>query len=184
MELFVAAPHRPSSLTPETHMPSMYAVSVGVFTKMLTNLAAILDKAEAYAAERKFNPDVLVNQRLAPDMHPLSFQIQNATDHAKGAAARLSGREVPSWPDDEKTFADLKARVKKALDFLATVKPADIDGSEDKEVILKVRGVETPVKGETYLLERAQVNFWFHYTTAYDILRHNGVPVGKRDFTG
>ena len=92
-------------------MPSMYAVSVGVFTRMLTNLQAMLEKAEAYASERKFKPDVLVNQRLAPDMLPLSFQIQNATGHAKGAAARLSGRELPSWPDDEKTFEDLESLV-------------------------------------------------------------------------
>ena len=164
-------------------MPSMYAVSVGVFSRMLTNLLAMLDKAEAYAAERKFSPDVLVNQRLAPDMLPLAFQIQNATDHAKGAAARLSGQELPSWPDDEKTFEDLKGRVRKALDYLATFKPADIDGSEDKPIVLKRNGQETTMRGEDYLLSRAQMNVWFHTTTAYNILRHNGVPLGKSDFT-
>ena len=164
-------------------MPSMYAVSVGVFTRMLTNLYAMLEKAEAYAAERKFKPDVLVNQRLAPDMLPLSFQIQNATDHAKGAAARLSGREMPSWPDDEKSFEDLKSRVRKALDYLATFRPEDIDGSETKEIVLK-RGDQTvTTTGEDYLLGRAQMNIWFHITTAYNILRHNGVPLGKGDFT-
>jgi hypothetical protein len=162
----------------------MYDVSVGTFSKMLTNLAAILDKAEAYANERKFKPDVYVNMRLAPDMLPLAFQIQNATDHAKGAAARLSGKEMPSWPDEEKTFEDLKARVKKAIDYLATFKPADIDGTEDKSVTIKVRGEDTAVRGQEYLLGRAQMNFWFHTTTAYDILRHAGVPIGKRDFTG
>ncbi len=164
-------------------MPSMYAVSVGVFTRMLTNLQGMLEKAEAYAAERKFKPDVLVNQRLAPDMLPLSFQIQNATDHAKGAAARLSGRELPSWPDDEKTFDDLKARVKKALDYLATFKPEDIDGTEDKQIALKRNGEDYTLRGEDFILGRAQMNVWFHVTTAYNILRHNGVPLGKADFS-
>jgi uncharacterized protein len=164
-------------------MPSMYAVSVGVFTRQLTNLHAMLEKAEAYAAERKFKPDVLVNQRLAPDMLPLVFQVQNATDHAKGAAARLAGRELPSWPDDEKSFEDLKARVKKALDYLATFKPEDIDGSEEKEITLKRNGQDYVLSGQDYLLGRAQQNVWFHVTTAYNILRHNGVPLGKADFT-
>jgi hypothetical protein len=164
-------------------MPSMYAVSVGVFTRQLTNLLAQLEKAEAYAAERKFKPDVLVNQRLAPDMLPLSFQVQNATDHAKGAAGRLSGQELPSWPDDEKSFDDLKARVKKALDYLATFKPADIDGSEEKVITLKRNGQDYTLSGQDFLLGRAQQNFWFHVTTAYDILRANGVPIGKADFT-
>jgi hypothetical protein len=164
-------------------MPSMYAVSVGTFTRMLTNLQSMLEKAEAYAAERKFKPDVLVNQRLAPDMLPLSFQIQNATDHAKGAAARLSGRELPSWPDDEKTFDDLKGRVKKALDYLATFKPEDIDGTENKEITLKRGDKDVIMTGQDYLLGRAQMNVWFHVTTAYNILRHNGVPLGKADFS-
>jgi hypothetical protein len=143
----------------------------------------MLEKAEAYAAERKFKPDVLVNQRLAPDMLPLSFQIQNATDHAKGAAARLSGRELPSWPDEEKTFEDLKARVKKALDYLATFKPEDIDGTENKEITLKRGDKDVTMTGQDYLLGRAQMNVWFHVTTAYNILRHNGVPLGKADFS-
>ena len=164
-------------------MPSMYAVSVGVFTRQLTNLHAQLEKAEAYAAERKFKVDVLVNQRLAVDMQPLVFQVQNATDHAKGAAARLSGREVPSWPDDEKSFEDLKARVKKALDYLATFKPEDIDGSEEKPITLKRNGQDYVLSGQDYLLGRAQQNVWFHVTTAYNILRHNGVPLGKADFS-
>lgn len=164
-------------------MPSMYAVSVGTFSRMLTNLLGMLEKAEAYAAERKFKPDVLVNQRLAPDMLPLSFQIQNATDHAKGAAARLAGRELPSWPDDEKTFGDLKARVKKAIDYLATFKPEDIDGTETKEIVLKRGDQTTTLTGQDYLLGRAQMNVWFHVTTAYNILRHNGVPLGKSDFS-
>jgi hypothetical protein len=164
-------------------MPSMYAVSVGVFTRQLTNLLAQLEKAEAYAAERKFKVDGLTGLRLIWDMAPLSFQVQNATDHAKGAAARLSGREVPSWPDDEKTFEDLKGRIKKALDYLATFKPEDIDGSEEKPITLKRNGQDYTLSGQEYLLGRAQQNFWFHVTTAYNILRANGVPIGKSDYT-
>ena len=163
-------------------MPSMYAVSVGVFTRQLTNLLAQMEKAEAFAAERKFKIETLVNQRLIWDMAPLSFQIQTATDHAKGAAARLSGREVPSWPDEEKTFEDLKNRVRKALDYLATFAPADIDGSETRQITLKRGGQDVVMTGEEYLLGRAQQNFWFHVTTAYNILRADGVPVGKADF--
>jgi len=161
----------------------MYAVSVGVFTRQLTNLLAQLEKAEAFAAERKFKVETLVNQRLIWDMAPLSFQIQNATDHAKGAAARLSGREVPSWPDDEKTYEDLKNRVRKALEYLSTFAPADIDGSETKQITLKRGGQDVVMTGEEYLLGRAQQNFWFHVTTAYNILRADGVPIGKSDFT-
>jgi hypothetical protein len=148
-------------------MPSMYAVSVGVFTRQLTNLLAQMEKAEAYAAERKFKVETLTGQRLIWDMAPLSFQVQNATDHAKGAAARLSGREVPSWPDTEKTFDELKGRVRKALDYLATFKPADIDGSEDKVITLKRNGEDYTLSGQDFLLGRAQQNFWFHVTTAY-----------------
>jgi uncharacterized protein len=163
---------------------SMYTASVTIFTRMLTNLLGILEKAEAYADERKFKADVLVNQRLAPDMLPLSFQIQTATDGAKGAVARLAGREIPVWPDTETTFADLKARVRKALDYLATFKPADLDGSEEKQIVLMIGGEDVRFRGEDYLLGRATQNFYFHVTTAYAILRHNGVPVGKRDFLG
>jgi uncharacterized protein len=167
----------------ESIMPSMYAVSVGVFTRQLNNLLSQLEKAEAFAAERKFKVETLTQQRLIWDMAPLSFQIQNATDHAKGAAARLSGQAVPSWPDDEKTFEDLKGRVRKALDYLATFKPADIDGSEEKPITLKRNGEDYVLSGQDYLLGRAQQNFWFHVTTAYDILRMNGVPIGKSDYT-
>ena len=164
-------------------MPSMYAVSVGVFTRQLTNLLAQLEKAEAFAAERKFKVETLVNQRLIWDTAPLSFQVQNATDHAKGAAARLAGRDLPSWPDNEKTFDELKGRVKKALDYLATFKPEDIDGTEDKPITLKRNGEDYTLSGQEFLLGRAQQNVWFHVTTAYNILRANGVPLGKADFS-
>jgi len=161
---------------------SMYTASVTVFSRQLTALLAILDKAEANATERKFKPDVLVTQRLAPDMLPLSTQIQIATDAAKGAVARLSGREVPSWPDTEVTFADLKARVQKAIDYLATFKPADLDGTEDKKVTIKAGGEDVTLRGEDYLLGRATQNFYFHVVAAYAILRHNGANIGKRDY--
>ena len=163
---------------------SMYMASVPVLSRMLANLRAMLEKAEAYAGERKFKADVLVNQRLAPDMLPLSSQIQIATDTAKGAVARLAGRDVPSWPDNESTFADLKARVQKAIDYLATYKTADLDGTENKLVTIKIGGEDVSMRGEDYLLGRATQNLYFHVTTAYAILRHNGVPLGKRDYLG
>jgi uncharacterized protein len=165
-------------------MTSMYATSAHLYTRMLTNLLACLDKAVAYAAERKFDPNILVTARLAPDMHPLSFQVQSATDHVKGSLSRLGGREIPSWPDTEKTIDELKARIQKALDYAATFSASDLEGSDRKTVKLKVSGVDTDVMGEVYLLQRALPNFYFHVTTAYDILRHNGVPVGKSDFLG
>jgi hypothetical protein len=163
---------------------SFYTVTVTTFTRMLTNLQNILVKAEANAAERKIGPEVLTASRLAPDMHPLAFQIQSATDRAKFAIARITGQAAPSWADDEKTIEQLRGRIQKALDFLATVKPADIDGAEDKMITVKVRGEDTQVKAQDHILGNVFPNFYFHVTTAYDILRHNGVPVGKRDFTG
>jgi hypothetical protein len=163
---------------------TMYAASVPVFTRMLTNLLGLLDKAEAHAADRKFDINVLVSSRLAPDMHPLSFQVQNATDRAKFAVSRLSGKAAPSWPDEEKTLDDLRARIRKALDYLGTFAEADFAGSDDKQIPLKQRGQDITMAGDDYLLNNAYPNFYFHVTTAYDILRHNGVQVGKRDFTG
>ena len=165
-------------------MLSMYAATVPSFTRMLNNLLHILDKAEANAAERKIAPEVLVNARLAPDMYPLSFQIQSATDRAKFTMARLSGQTPPSWPDDEKTFDDLRARIRKALDYIAGFQPADIDGSEDKPLALKARGQDVTVSGQEHLLHNVLPQFYFHVTTAYAILRHNGVPVGKRCYVG
>lgn len=161
---------------------SIYSVTVPVLTRQLTALLRILDKAEAYAAERKFNADNFVEARLAPDMHPLKFQIQSASDHSKFIAARLSGKTPPSWPDDEKTFADLKGRLQKALDYLKTFTEADFAGGEEREVVQRIGGQERTIKGDAYLLNRALPNFYFHVTTAYDILRHGGVPIGKSDF--
>lgn len=163
---------------------SMYAASVPVFSAMLKNLAHVLAKGEANAAQRKIDPQVFLNDRLAPDMFPLSRQVQIATDHAKGAAARLSGREALKLDDNEKSFTELLARIEKVREHLSTFSPADIDGSADREVVLKIAGKDTPLAGMQYLLHYAMPNFYFHVTTAYDILRHNGVPIGKGDFFG
>ncbi|MBU6470553.1 MAG: DUF1993 domain-containing protein [Gammaproteobacteria bacterium] len=163
---------------------SMYQASVPVFIRALTNLSAILSKGEAYAQAKKIEPAVLLNARLFPDMFPLVRQIQLASDAAKGCAARLAGQEPPSFPDTEQTFAELHARLDKTVAFLKTLKPAQIDGSEERAIELKMRDRTVHTKGREYLLERALPNLFFHVTTAYDILRHVGVEVGKRDYLG
>jgi hypothetical protein len=163
---------------------SMYQASVPAFTQMLNSLSAILKKAEAHCEAKKIDPSVFVNARLYPDMAPLSRQIQIATDQVKGNLARLSGSEIPSWPDEEKTFADLQARLKKALDYAASFKPEQIDGTEGKDIVLKIGDREMPLKGQQFLIHFTLPNFYFHITTAYDILRHNGVEIGKRDYMG
>jgi uncharacterized protein len=162
----------------------MYQASIPAFVKMLNTLSTILDKAEAYAAERKIDPDVLLNWRLAPDMFPLTKQIQLTCDFAKGSAARLAGKEVPKYADEEKTFAELKARIAKTLKFVQSAAPKDIDGSETRDVTLTVGGQEIRFKGEAYLVHFVLPNFYFHAATAYDIVRNFGVEVGKRDFLG
>ncbi|HQZ12706.1 MAG TPA: DUF1993 domain-containing protein [Devosia sp.] len=163
---------------------SLYSASVPVFNRMFTQLLHVLDVAEKNAAERKIKPEVLVGARLAPDMHPLSFQIQSATDRAKFFVSRVTGRDAPSWEDGEKTFDDLRARINKAVEYLSTYKPADLDGLDEKVVTLKVAGQDVQATAPNYLFHNVYPNFFFHVTTAYDILRHNGVPVGKRDFVG
>ena len=163
---------------------SVYGMTVPIFTRMLTNLLAIMDKAEAYAVERKFDTLVLSNMRLAPDMIPFRGQVMIATDHVKGCVSRLAGREIPSWPDTEETFAELRVRIQKALDLLATIKPEDLEGGDARAVTLKLGGKDVTMSGEVYLTERALPNFFFHVTTAYAILRHAAVPVGKRDYIG
>lgn len=163
---------------------SMYQASVPVFVKTLGNLAAILDKAAAFAAEKKVDPSVLFGYRLAPDMLSFVRQVQIAADHAKGAAARLAGLEPPAYEDNEAGFAELKARIDKTLAYLGTLSPAQIDGSEERDVTLKIGPNTRTFKGQAYLLHFALPNFFFHVTTAYDILRHCGVHIGKRDFIG
>jgi hypothetical protein len=161
---------------------SIYSATVPMLTRQLTSLLAILGKAEAYAAERKFDVNVFVEDRLAPDMHPLRFQIQSATDHAKFTVARLSGKTAPSWADEEKTFEELKARIGKAIDYLKSFTEADLAGGDEREVTVRIGGEERKISGETYFINRSLPNFYFHVTTAYDILRKSGVPVGKGDF--
>jgi hypothetical protein len=163
---------------------SMYQASVPAFLQMLKSLSAILDKAEAYAGSRKIDPEVLLNYRIAPDMLPFVRQIQIAADLAKGAAARLAGVEVPKYDDTEKTFADLKARLAKTSTFLEAIQPGDIDGSEDRDITLTLGEHTMSFKGQPYLVHFVLPNFYFHCTTAYDILRHCGVELGKRDFIG
>jgi hypothetical protein len=163
---------------------SMYLVSAPRFANTLKNLSAILDKAQAHVEAKKLDAAALTTYRLFPDMFPLTRQVQAACDTAKGAVARLAGVEVPKHEDTEQTFADLKARIAKTVDFINSVKPAQVDGSEEKEVVLKMRSGEVKFKGMQYLLGHAQPNFYFHVTTAYNILRHNGVELGKRDYIG
>jgi len=162
----------------------MFKASAPVFTRQLANLSAILHKAEAYAAVRKIDPAVFINARLTPDMFPLSRQVQSASDSAKGCAARLAGVEVPSYADTETTFPGLQARITKTVAFLQSLRPELIDGSEERAIVLKLRGQETRFSGQYYLLNFALPNFFFHAVTAYDILRHNGVEIGKQDFLG
>ena len=163
---------------------SMHQISLPVFQRMLKSLSAILDKAEAFAAAKKIEPEVLLNARLAPDMFPLKRQVQLASDFAKGAAARLSGQDIPKWEDAEVSFADLKARLAKTGDYLASFTPAQIDGGEGRDIALTIAKQPVTLKGQAFLLNYAFPHFFFHVTTAYDILRHNGVEVGKRDYMG
>ena len=163
---------------------SMYQASVPVFVKTLGNLAAILEKAAGFAAAKKVDQSVLLGYRLAPDMLNLARQVQIATDHAGGAPALLAGMEPPSLENTEASFAELKARIDKAVAFLNTLKPAQVDGSEDREVTLKRGGNTVTYKGQPYLLHYALPNFFFHVTTAYAILRHCGVDLGKKDYIG
>jgi hypothetical protein len=162
----------------------MYQASVPAFVNMLNNLSAILGKAEAFASERKIEPSVLLNWRLAPDMFPLTRQVQIASDIAKGGAARLAGREVPSYADDEASFAELKARIEKTVKFIESVPPKEIEGSEERDIVLKVGGQEMRFKGEPYLVHFVLPNLYFHATAAYAILRRCGIEIGKRDFLG
>jgi uncharacterized protein len=162
----------------------MYRASVPVFVRNLRNLAAILGKAEAYAAERKIDPSVLLNYRLAPDMFPLTRQVHVATDMAKGCVSRLAGVQIPTYDDKEVTFGELIARIEKCIGYLEGFKPAQIDGTEDKSVVLKRPTGDVSYQGLAYLLEYVQPNVYFHCTTAYAILRHCGVPIGKKDFIG
>jgi hypothetical protein len=162
----------------------MYQASAPRFVNILKNLSAILDKAQAHVEAKKIEPTVLTSFRLYPDMLPMSRQVQIATDTAKAAMARLAGVEIPKYEDTEQTFAELKARIAKTIEFVNGFKPAQIDGTDTKEIVIKLGGNDTKLTGMQYLLGHAHPNFYFHVTTAYDILRHNGVEIGKRDYIG
>jgi len=163
---------------------SIYDQLVPPFTQMLESLDKVLSKAEADAAARKIDPQVFVNGRLAPDMLPLTRQVQIMTDQCKGGASRLAGQEPPKWADDEANFADLHARVAKTIAHLKSFKPAQFDGAETRAIELKFPNTTFNFTGKDYFLKFVVPNFYFHYTTAYAILRHNGVQIGKADFIG
>lgn len=163
---------------------TLHQASAPVFIQGLTGLAGALDKAAAYVEARKIEPAALLQARLYPDMFPFARQVQIAGDFAKGAVARLAGLEPPAYDDADPTFETLKARVAATIAYLRGFEAAQIDGAEDRDITLVRRGETSVVKGQPYLLEQAMPNFYFHLTTAYAILRHNGVEIGKRDFLG
>jgi hypothetical protein len=162
----------------------MHAASVTMFVRALSQLAFVLEKAQAHAEAKKFDSAVLVSSRLYPDMLPLSSQVQIAADSAKGGAARLAGDTAPSFEDNEKTIPELVERCRKTIAYLESIDAAKFDGAEDRTVTWKTRSGEKSMQGLPYLLHQVTPNVYFHATTAYDILRHNGVEVGKRDFLG
>ena len=163
---------------------SLYQVTVPVFAKTLTNLKAVLAKAKAHALDHKIEEAAYVNARLYPDMLPLSRQVQIATDIARGATARLSGVEPPVYEDKEQTFDDLVARVQRTIDYMLALDSATFVDAATRSITRPVRGEPHTFTGINYLLQFATPNVYFHAATAYDILRHNGVPLGKADFLG
>ncbi len=161
---------------------SMHALSVEVFTHALGNLSLILEKAAAHAAQRKFDPGVLLGARLAPDMLPLTRQVQIASDIAKNSVARLAGQDPPRFEDTETTIEQLRARVARTIDFLKSVPASALEGSDTRDIKVPVGERTLQFKGSDFLQRWAIPNVFFHVVTAYDILRHNGVDLGKRDF--
>jgi len=163
---------------------TMHSASVPVFVRLLGNLTAWLDKAEAHAAAKKFDASVLLGMRLAPDMLPLKTQIQIACDTAKFCVARLAGVEAPKFDDTEASIAELRERIRQTVAYMQSVSAALVDGSEDKDVVIPRRDAPVTMKGEAYLKHYATPNFYFHVTMAYALLRHNGVEIGKMDYLG
>lgn len=161
---------------------TLYQATVPSFIRHLTALSAIVDKAEAYAAEKKFSPDALLQARLFPDMYNFIGQVQTATDQAKGGAARAAGIEAPKYADDEKTFADVKARIAKTVAFLESIKPEQFAGRDDADVSFPAGPTMRTMKAADYLINVCMAHFYFHCTTAFGLLRHNGLEIGKRDF--
>jgi hypothetical protein len=164
---------------------SMHSTTVPIFVRMLGNLLTWLDKAEAHAKAKKFDSGNYLGLRLAPDMLPFTRQIQIATDTAKGCVARLAGLEVPKWDDTEASFDELRARIRKAIDYVQSIPAGQIDGSETREIVLPMRtGDPLRFSGEAYLKHWVLPNFFFHMTTSYALLRHAGVDLGKADYLG
>lgn len=163
---------------------SLHQVTVPVFAKTLENLKAVLAKAKAHALEHKIEEAVFVNARLYPDMFPLSRQVQIATDIARGCVARLAGVEPPSYEDTEQTFDELAARIDRTLDYMRGLDEKQFEAAEAREITRPLRGQPHTFTGANYALQFATPNVYFHTATAYDILRHNGVPLGKADFLG
>jgi len=163
---------------------SMYQASVPRFVNILGNLSNILDKAQAHVDAKKLDTATLTTYRLFPDMLPMTKQVQIACDAAKGVVARLAGVDIPAYEDNEVTLAELKARIAKTIAFIQTISPEQIDGTEDKEIVIKRGDKETHYKGMQFLLGHAMPNFYFHVATTYNILRHNGIEIGKRDYLG
>jgi uncharacterized protein len=163
---------------------SLYQFSVPVFIRTLTSLKAVLEKGAAYAQAKKIDEAVLLQSRLYPDMHPLTAQVQIATDMARGGVDRLTGSEPASWEDNEKTFAELYARIDRTIEHVKSFNEKQFDGAESRSIVRKLRGQPRTFTGVSYLQQFVLPNLFFHATTAYDILRHNGVEVGKLDFLG
>jgi uncharacterized protein len=165
-------------------MLSMYEAGVAPLIRTLNNLSRILKIGETYTITKEFDPSVLLNSRLFVDMYPLTKQVQIATDMCKGAGARLSGLEVPKYEDNEATFDELQARITKTIQFLESIDTALFEGSESKSVTLTIRNIDVNFTGQDYLLKWVMPNVYFHVTTAYNIMRHNGVTLGKTDYLG
>jgi uncharacterized protein len=163
---------------------SIYDTSLPVFVKVLRNLRGILVKGQAHADARKIDPQALLGARLFPDMFPLVKQVQVATDNVKGAAARLAGLEVPSYPDNETTFPELLARIDKTIDFIQSIKPEQVQGAAERPITLVFPQMTLNFTGSDYLLGFVLPNLYFHAATTYNLLRHNGVELGKGDFLG
>jgi hypothetical protein len=163
---------------------SMHSSSAPVLLRMLANMLVWLDKAEAHATARRFDPANYLGLRLAPDMLPLARQVQIASDMAKGCMSRLAGQEVPKWADDEATLDDLRERIRRTMAHIEAVPAEALDGSESREIVVPTRVAELRFSGEDYLRHFVLPNFYFHATTLYALLRHAGVDLGKRDFLG
>ena len=163
---------------------SMYTVSAPIFIQFLTALSGVLDKAQAHIDAKKLDESFFMGMRIYPDMHNFTRQVRASCDHAVNACARIAGVELPAFENNETTIAQLKARIEKAVAFVRTIRPEQIDGMEDKEIVVKFASGERRFTGQSMLINFSLPNFYFHTTTAYDILRHCGVEIGKRDFMG